>query len=61
MVASHGTASVLEKARCTHVKTIGMVNFGISIDVIISLTRDAMNVASRFITLTWTKGGKGIA
>jgi hypothetical protein len=60
MAASRGTTLVLEKARCTHVKTVGKVNFGISIDDITSSTRDSMNVASRSITLIKTNGGKEI-
>jgi hypothetical protein len=60
MVASHGTTSILEITGCTHVKTLGKVNFGISIDEMTPPTRDYLNVAIRFITLLWRKGEKEI-
>jgi hypothetical protein len=37
------------------------VNFDIEVDDMTTPTRDAMNVARRFITLIWLKGGKEIA
>lgn len=61
MVACRGTTSILEKVGCIHVKTVWKLNFDISIDDITPPTKDAMNVASRFIILIWMKGGKEIA
>jgi hypothetical protein len=61
LVASRGTTLILEKTGCTHVKTIRKVKFGISVNDITSSAREAMNAASWFITLIWTKGGKEIA
>lgn len=55
-VGSQSTTSMLEKARCTHLKTIGHPNFGISLDDIKKPSTDVSNVIKRFFTLIWSKG-----
>lgn len=51
MIGSQGINSVLEKAGCSHVKTVGRPNFGISIEDIKKPTRETVNIMKHFFTL----------
>jgi hypothetical protein len=51
----------LEKVGCSHLKTVGKPNFDISSNDIATTSTEARNVANRFITLIWMKGGIDLA
>lgn len=56
------TTSMLEKVRCTHLKYVGSLNFRLSIENIKKkLSANVSNVAKRFFTLIWSRGGKELA
>lgn len=56
-VVSSGTTLILEKARCSHMKTVIKPNFDISPDDIATTSSEANSVAYKFITIIWTDGG----
>lgn len=51
MFASRGTTSILEKAGCSHLKTVSKSNSDISQDDIATSSTESSSVANRFITL----------
>jgi hypothetical protein len=58
MIGSRGMASVLEKARCDHVKVFGEASFGMAVDDIKAPSKNVLNVAKRFFFELWNKGGQ---
>jgi hypothetical protein len=48
--------SVLEKAGCKHIKTIGKPNFDTTVEDIKMPSKDALNAAKRFFFEVWNKG-----
>jgi hypothetical protein len=55
LVTTRGTTLILEKARCSHMKTVCEPNHDISLDAIAIVFTEVSSVANRFITLIWMK------
>lgn len=61
MIGSHGVRSVLEKAGCDHIKTVGKPVFGLYVEFIKTPLKNVQNVAKRFSFEIWNKGGRQLA
>jgi hypothetical protein len=57
-VASRGTAAAFMKAKCNHVRTVNMPNFGLSPSDLIDIMAEARSIGNRFITQIWAKDGR---
>jgi hypothetical protein len=58
---ARGVAAVLEKAGCSHVKTLAQAKASFSVDDTKDPSAEASLIGGKFFTDIWENGGRGIA